>query len=1221
MGYFNLTPKTRRGSGRASPVAGLRIPAGLVLSLFIVLLLLIGTATAHAVDILSGVPCPTNLGSCTANDVVTTVVNAVPVNGDECESPDDTITIDLTVNYKTTANQRYDLGVFLATDGGPVNWGTDCVGAAAAINGGDGVYPNVFLDLDPLGHSDTDPEPDTCGDLASFQNTSETVFGVDWTVRVTVQCVPDADNNLVIESCRVWEQNANHKSACTNLADAGTGSKCDCTPLTVTQIPVPFGATIEVVKATFPSDDSGQFNLQIDYVTEATGGNGATTDPVTVSAGTSADPGAIHTVGETAESPTVLSDYVSTITCTDGIDTIGPVSATSLDLTVNKDDAWVCTITNTIKPGTIIVDKVTDPVGDPTIFSFALTGGPGSVNVPFSLADGQTFPSDALTPGTYSVTETLDDEFDTTVVCLSSKGNAETHTAIELDADETVTCTFTNKIRVTGLNLSKTVTTENGSCPGVELLDVFPGQTVKYCYEVENTGFATALNVTLEDDNGTPGDTGDDFIVPLTGLTDGDLPVGDTAYGEALVIISSDVAVGTTVTNIATADAENALPATDDANVIVADVELEIVKTVVEAGDPCPVDPTPDSNEPQPQLGVASGDMVRYCYWIKNLGLVAAIDLTLTDDTVDLSGITLTGLTDIDGDGNDDDLDVEGIATAYVEVQVFGLIDSSIINTGTADALNADPDTDRAQVDFITTAATCSVLKTVLLEGSCPGAYEVVVRQGDDTLVTYCYELANGGFALTNVTFVDDQLGNLGAPSDLAAGGSYNTIRTATVNATIVNTATAMGYDPGGNPIDCSDFATVDAVNPDIEIIKTAMVAGGTCGSNDSDPLDVIGPTNVEYCYKVINQGDTEITTATVTDNNATSGDMSDDFEVGTVGPIPVGGESEYLTSGPEAITADRVNIGTVDGTDENGFGVTDDDPATVNYLYSDVAITKSGPDVIDTSTCGDPCQFAYTLTVTNLGNTTAVNVTVNDTAPNGIDFVPGSATTPQGSCTTTASQLVCNLGDLVNGGNVTIEITAQVEDGFVGFTTNEACVATTTYDSDSSNNCDDQTTRITAGATRTIGYWKTHPEALDYCLDFGPIELGFTTVEDVEEALAVLKSNIAQCPDDGGKRSSLGKAHLQAGRQVLALICNARVLGTSCGLDIDEFVDILAEDDAHAIIQVGSEADECNNSGSDIPDDVLAPFSPADPKYAFTPSEEGCGEEAVSPAPKKGKK
>src|SRR5262249_60657462 len=98
--------------------------------------------------------------------------------------------------------------------------GNACVGAVHRIGGGDG--PSLFLDLDPNGHMDTPSTPDICGDLQSG-------MPVNWTVRLTnLICMPDQNNNLMIESCRVWENSANHKSSCTNLAQAGTGSKCDC---------------------------------------------------------------------------------------------------------------------------------------------------------------------------------------------------------------------------------------------------------------------------------------------------------------------------------------------------------------------------------------------------------------------------------------------------------------------------------------------------------------------------------------------------------------------------------------------------------------------------------------------------------------------------------------------------------------------------------------------------------------------------------------------------------------------------------------------------------------------------------------------------------------------------------------------------------------------------------------------------------------------------------
>ena len=179
-----------------------------------------------------GVVCPANLNSCSANDVTTTVVSASAVGGDVCSGPDDTVTLDFTVQFATTANQRYDLGFFVASDGLDFadQSAGQCVGAAPQFGAGDGnadpvdCDSDLFLNLDPAGHKEGNP--DTCGDL---QASAGPVFV---TFRATVACNRfDADHNLLVSSCRVWEQNANHQTACTNLAQAGAGSKCDCTDL------------------------------------------------------------------------------------------------------------------------------------------------------------------------------------------------------------------------------------------------------------------------------------------------------------------------------------------------------------------------------------------------------------------------------------------------------------------------------------------------------------------------------------------------------------------------------------------------------------------------------------------------------------------------------------------------------------------------------------------------------------------------------------------------------------------------------------------------------------------------------------------------------------------------------------------------------------------------------------------------------------------------------
>ena len=201
----------------------------MIFGLIVALCMLAVPAMAAVVD----VTCPafTNsaLATCTAGDVHTDVKH-VEILNDQC-STTGMIELEITANYTSTANQRYDLGIFLAKDLGNVegkktdpNMALNCVGVApqALIDG-----TPVFENLDSTGHSDTPDTLDTCGDL------SAALGPVDFTFTATVACQFDANGDISIPACRVWEQNPNHKISCENPADAGTGYKCDCSPFTV----------------------------------------------------------------------------------------------------------------------------------------------------------------------------------------------------------------------------------------------------------------------------------------------------------------------------------------------------------------------------------------------------------------------------------------------------------------------------------------------------------------------------------------------------------------------------------------------------------------------------------------------------------------------------------------------------------------------------------------------------------------------------------------------------------------------------------------------------------------------------------------------------------------------------------------------------------------------------------------------------------------------------
>lgn len=99
----------------------------------------------------------------------------------------------------------------------------------------------------------------------------------------------------------------------------------------------------------------------------------------------------------------------------------------------------ICAFTNT-KLGLIIVDKVTAPSGDPQKFTFAPNYGDTFELADLSLPNVSAF----LAPGSYSVNENVPVGWDLTNSACSNGSNPQN---IELNAGETVTCSFTNTKR------------------------------------------------------------------------------------------------------------------------------------------------------------------------------------------------------------------------------------------------------------------------------------------------------------------------------------------------------------------------------------------------------------------------------------------------------------------------------------------------------------------------------------------------------------------------------------------------------------------------------------------------------------------------------------------------------------------------------------------------------------------------------------------------------
>ena len=634
---------------------------------------------------------------------------------------------------------------------------------------------------------------------------------------------------------------------------------------------------------------------------------------------------------------------------------------------------------------------------------------------------------------------------------------------------------------------------------------------------------------------------------------------------------------------------------------------LGVVKRVIGADDSCTESVRTDDQ--YDSRDIRSGETVKYCYWVGNTGSDAALDLVLTDDlatltTADDETIDVTGGSEIGGDPAIPDLAPGATLSGELIVQLNEALDSVVVNTATASGTGQyDNETytasDTATVN-VNQSSSCTLDATVFAGvGTCPGASTAYVIGGIETAVTWCAnvmwddkavldlenitveldgtDVSSGGFAMAPNSSQDIEVGQYRDPE----------------NVDFTGTLVLTGWEGGMNKVTCSGDATINVLDPGLNLVKTVST-DDVCGdSDDGQDIQIINGESVWYCLKITNTGDSILENISI-----------DDIQLGENILIKSRGLDESYTWQSEAqqpsstITNTAVAMAmepktrTLIGPEQSS--------ATVTVLSADVKVEKRadpgsivlcGPEGGDFCTADDGdgvFDVSYEVVVTNLGPYEATGVTVSDDLPEGFSYAEDDA-----GCVYDAvgHELDCGPFNLMAGMSKNITISGTIDTNLFDLpwqaVRNQACARTdpVNLDPEPGNNCDDASTHISTGPTRTIGWWGNHPEGLAACLDEGEIDLGFVILRDeafddeidatvstnptapnrareneitplsepdddsdlstgVELAKGLINAGTAQWKD-GTRRSEVDQERIKTGRQLTAAWCNEVLFGS----------------------------------------------------------------------------
>jgi len=550
--------------------------------------------------------------------------------------------------------------------------------------------------------------------------------------------------------------------------------------------------------------------------------------------------------------------------------------------------------------------------------------------------------------------------FDQVANDLPQGGQVGTSADIHVGVGDDIECTITNTALKPGITMTKRAGAPvDANKDGI----IDAGDTIPYSFEVKNTGQTILTGITVND--------------PKAGSVscpDGEVQPGQTVTCTATYTITADDQDAGEAHNVATASGTP--PGTTSP---VTSPKSETRTPVEKPAPSLSLTKSADKQE------LVVGETVKYSFVVTNTG-----NVTLNDVKVDETAFSGSG--DKPGINCPDEAkslapgDQVTCTADYVVTQAdvdAGKIENTATATGTppsGDPVTSDPSSVKIPED---PKPGISLVKSA-------DQKELVAGE----TITYSFKATNiGNVTLTDVKVNEGDFSGSGKLSAITCPEEAKSLLpgqsvtcTATYRVTqddvnrgsIENTATATGTPPGGDPVssDPSKVTVPGDQKPGISLVKSA------------DQKELVAGETITYSFKATNTGN-----VTLTDVKINEGDFSGS---GKLSAITCPEEAKSLLPGQSVtctatyrVTQDDVNRGSVKntatatGTPPNGGDPVTSAPADATVPQDPkpgISLVKSADKT--KLVVGDTVKYSFV--VTNTGNVTLTDVTVNEGAFSG---------------------------------------------------------------------------------------------------------------------------------------------------------------------------------------------------------------------------------------------